>query len=92
MFVSVGQREQEVVAVSAISRTTPIGDSVTTDQSFGRLTTIQVHNCNGRTFAIAQTVECRRTATINTALVTQEPVLVGRTRPTVNLYHLRGIQ
>ena len=81
VLVVIGQREQEVAAVTRVTVTgTPRRCSVATNQSTG----VQLDNRNRRAFAVASAMERRRTSTVNGALVTQRPSLVSVPYPSVD--------
>ena len=88
MLEVVGQREQEVAAVALVTRTTPIGSSIATNQSTGA----QLDNGYGRAFVVASAVEGRRTSPMDRTLVAERPGLIASTNPGVDLAHLRAIQ
>ena len=85
MFEVVGQREQEAfviakVVVVAVPRCTCIATN--------EFACVQLDHGYGGSFAITAAVECGRTSTMYTALVAEEPVLVGGPNPLVDLNHL----
>ena len=80
MLEVVCQREQEVAAVALVTRTTPIGSCIATNQSTGA----QLDNGYGRAFVVASAVEGRRTSTVNGALVAQSPTLVCVANPGID--------
>lgn len=84
VFETCRQRKQKVVAISGVSAARPIRNRVTADQS----ACTQVHDRDCRSLAIAQTVEGGCTCPVNTAFITQCPVLVAHPGPTVDLHHL----
>ena len=89
MLVVIGQREQEVAAVTRVTVTgTPRRCSVATNQSTG----VQLDNRNRRAFAVASAMERRRTSTVNGALIAQGPTLVCVANPGVDPRLIRVAQ
>ena len=84
----VGQGEQEVGTVSGVSSSVPLCDSITTDQ----FACTKLYHSHCSTFAVTSTVEGRRTGPVNTAFVTDRPVLVDGSNPGVDLGHLSEVQ
>ena len=86
--VVVGQREQEVVAVTCVTASVPLRDRITTNQALVGVTTVELRDHDGCAFAVTAAVEGARSRAMDAALVAQGPGLVRVTDPSVDLNHL----